>query len=184
MVVDIVIGAGAALAGSVVQTLISRQNTKDIIDAENDRRLADLYLENKVDVLTEFNSKLWEARDWIAVSLVAANVRGFEDNGEIMIDERGMEIVNVQTDLYPLIRDFQRLHSEASLYLDEDINDEIADCVGEFWEALAKLSNQDGILEGDIDNIIKVTENIRESLQKEISGPIERIEKGELEVNS
>lgn len=109
MVSDIVLVAfasgGSAVLASFIGAYYNRQNTKDRIDAENNRRKAEIYAPEKREALSNLHSELEKSR-------LEYNSPSSETRWEELPEERFEE-------LRERAEDYEKALARASIWLDE-----------------------------------------------------------------
>lgn len=164
------IGVGGAVVGSVLTGLFNLLSTRQRVQAENTRRHSELYLERKVEMILELSSRLWEAQDWVAIALVQ---RASDEEYNTLEKE---DKVDPEEDLYPLIIAFQRSITDTTIFLDEEQETILRNCVDILWDAYSLIKNEEEIEERHVEGILETTKIAREMLQEEIKDPAERLE--------
>lgn len=162
-----VVGGGAAVAASFVQAWFNRQNTKDRINAENQRYHAEIYAGEKVEALAQLHSKLVESRQVLSKQLG----RKADD----MTEEE------VQKEVLSLVDSLQASLDKCTIFLDKRQVDILSDAylrisaASEFLEAEAQ-GEPHRVPDVDSSELIDDTNEAMKVLEKEINKPIEKFE--------
>jgi hypothetical protein len=168
MVVELIIGALAAIGGSLVPAWVNRQNTKDKIRAETERRRGDYFLKQKVEVLMEVHGVLKEAR------------REYKKKGD------AAQAGAISQEDYDKIRRIYRKYEDAMDRASVFLSEEQQNALLEVFDKLGKLN---GFLYTNIDNQILADHSkfglsefnnqfntAEKMLQEEIKEPVEALE--------
>mgnify|MGYP006268070631 CR=1 FL=1 len=130
------VGGSFAIGGALVQGLISRKNTIDRIEAENDRRVGEYYLKQKVEVLTEYHAQLEKIFEELGVY-----------QNQIYMDEDGITEEEFHDELTEMFNTYYHTSSRASVFLTENQEDtlsETADVLRKAHLHLQKVLELDG----------------------------------------
>lgn len=175
MVSDTVLGAIIGVSGAVVGSLLTGVfnwlTTKQRIQAENNRRHAEFYMENKVERLTEIHSKLAEASEWF---VAAAALK--QESGKIPSDSSNSGKLSPDK-LRELSQSLQISISNGSIYLNDEQEAILRRTVDDLWNACSHLENDEKDIEEEyVMSLVDTTKTSQEVLSKEISEPIEKLE--------
>ena len=169
-----IVGGSAAAFGSFVQAWFNRQNTKDRIEAENDRRHADYYLQEKVKALSELHGALEECRQEYLHAL----------GGPHELDDERFE-----STILPKFEKYESAVARTSIFLDDKQREVLTDTVDQFKAINSSISiylfaenRMSTLVDLDIEmitnkeDLTSSVESARDVLRDEISEPVKHFE--------
>ena len=171
-VLGVLVGGFFTLAGYISGGLINYYRTRTEVRAEDRRLRAELYMERKVEALTNLHAELEECQRGLMKILDKAPFEGFGENGEMEEADK-------------LIEEFEIAMDEASIYLSEEQHETILD----FFETLGDVNSSINgwafetveMRDGDLykerrRSLISGYREVKEILQDEIREPIEELD--------
>lgn len=169
-VLGVLVGRFFTLAGSISTGLINYYRTQTEAKAENRGLRAELYMEQKVEALTNLHAELEEYQRGLVEILDRAH-DGFGENGEVEEADQ-------------LVEEFEIAMDEASIYLSEEQHETVLG----FFETLGEVNSSISgwafetveMRSGDIYHerrmsLISGFEEVKEILQDGIREPIEEL---------
>lgn len=162
-----IIGVSGAIIGSLLTGLFGWLSTKQRIKAEDKRRQAEFYMENKVERLTAVHSRLIEVEQAFARTLVTIDSK--------KESEEYPQISNKE-EIYSYITQYQFSITNATIYLDNSQAANLRKVADKFWRIYDQLDDDLNIDADMRDEIIDATFEGREILEEEISEPVRQLE--------
>lgn len=167
---------GAAVAASGVTAYINRQNTKDRLQVENERRRAEYFLKPKVEALTNLYKEMYNCRHLY---------QRMADKRSMGLDQTDMNQIDIA------YMDFQEALDAASPYLSDDqletVEEFRSQLVGANTYFLAINENtESGHIPTDVPDhdeeqwdrweFFEAHEEARDAVKAELAEPIEQFE--------
>ena len=161
-----IVGGGAAILGSFIQAWFNRQNTKDRIEAQNNREQAKFYVDQKVESLIELHEVLVECRDRISRELAGETPRASQEEYE--------------NEIWPLNKKLDIVLDKNRIFLDTRQEEKIFQANMKTLDAIEYLEsfydNSFEAPEVELSEYADITEEAMNVIKQEINEPIDNFE--------
>lgn len=179
MVSETVLGAAIGVTGAVIGSLLTGAfnwlSTKQQVEAENTRRYADYFLQEKVESLSELHAQLERCR------------HNYQYNWERTL---GMDEEEFRSDILGAFYDYETALGRATLFLDDQQRDAMFEALDAFRDANGYFDwyvrygdPEDGLskeppdgVEFREDELLNAVKGARDVLREEISEPVKYFE--------
>lgn len=156
-----IVGGTIGIASALVTAVANHFNLRKRLTSKNQRRLAEFFLDKKVEALTDIHARLTSCYTVL---------------GNALQDPSGYTWDDVRTEVHPPIDDFETAITVGDIYLDAGQEAELRRTVDEYRAVGDKIAILENSREDMIDDVFDATERAGGTLAEEISDPIRRIE--------
>lgn len=156
-----IVGGAIGIASAVVTAGANYALTRIRLESKNERRLAEFFLDKKVDVLAAIHTELTDC---------------YTTLGKALQNPSGYDWDRVHGEIHPAIDSFEQAITVGDVYLGATQEAELRAAVDEYRQAADKVAILENGRRDIIDDVFDATEVAGGTLAEEITEPIERIE--------
>lgn len=156
-----IVGGAIGIFSASVTAIVNHHNLKRRLQSKNERRLAEFYLEKKVDVLTEIHTELTGC--YVSLGKALQNPSGYSWDA-------------VESTIRPDIDSLENAVTMGDVYLTSEQESALRATVEQYRAVADKIAILETGRQDMIDDVYDATERAGGTLAQEIDRPIRRLE--------
>ncbi len=156
-----IVGGAIGITSAAVTAGVNYLLTKKRLKAKNERRLAEFFLDKKVEALSAIHTELTDC---------------YTTLGKALQNPSGYDWTRVHAEIHPAIDSFEQAITVGDVYLTAEQESELRAAVDEYRAAADKIAILENGRRDMIDDVFDATETAGGTLAEEINDPIRRLE--------
>lgn len=156
-----IVGGAIGIASASVTAVANHLNLEKRLKSKNERRLAEFFLDKKVDALATIHTELTEC---------------YATLGEALANPSAYSWERVSSELHPAIDAFENAITVGDVYLTSTQESELRSTVEKYRSVADKIAILENGRRDMIDDVFDATERAGGTLAEEINAPIRRLE--------
>ncbi|MFC4548789.1 MULTISPECIES: hypothetical protein [Halorussus] len=157
-----IVGGAIGIVSATVTAGVNYHTTKRRLRSKNRRRLAEFYLDKKVEALSEVHTSLTEC---------------YATLGTALENPSGYSWERVRSEIHSKIDGLEHSITVSDIYLSSEQETELRETVEEYRSVADKIAILENGRRDMIDDVFGATERAGGTLAEEINGPIRRLER-------